>query len=326
MTKLTKKLIDDLPPSDGERILWDGELAGFGLRLRPGGSRTFIAQYRAGGGRQGTSRRFTVGRFGTLTVDEARAAARQILSAAARGEDPSAAKTAKRHEMTVNDLIALYAAQGTDHLKERNRRYMLARLAHHISPILGRKKISDVRVSDVEHMMREVKIGRTAKDVKTGPRARVIVRGGAGAANKAVRDLSAVFAFALRRELIPLNPCSAVKKPADGKRKRFLTLDEVQRFGKALLDMEANGANPKSTNIMRLWVFTGCRRDEIASLRWANVDLDRGVLRLEDSKTGFSIRPLAAPALALLASLPRGLANEAEISATVSLLELRRLV
>lgn len=305
MARLTKKAIEALAVTDREQFLWDSEVPGFGLRIRPGGSKTFVAQYRAGGGRQGTNRRFTVGRYGALTVEEARAQARRVLSAAAQGHDPSGDKAAKRRELTVSDLVALYAAEGTDHLKERNRRWTLARLQHHILPSLGRKKISDVRVSDVEQMMRDVKAGKTAKDQKAGPRARVIVRGGAGAATKAVRDLSAVFTFAMRRELVPVNPCSAVKKPADGKRTRFLSLEEVKRLGKALEDIEAEDANPKATDIMRLWALTGCRRDEIASLRWADIDLDRGVLRLADSKTGFSVRPLAGSAVAVLARIAR---------------------
>ncbi len=119
--------------------------------------------------------------------------------------------------MSVADLIDLYGEKGTDHLKERNRRWMLARLRHHVVPLLGRKKISDVRVADVEQFMRDVRTGKTAKDEKTGQRARVIVKGGAGAATKGVRDLSAVFTFAVRQELVIFNPCTPVKKPADGK-------------------------------------------------------------------------------------------------------------
>lgn len=208
--------------------------------------------------------------------------------------------------MTVAALVGLYAAEGTDHMKDRNRRWMLARLKHHVVPILGRKKISDVRVADVEHFMREVRAGKTAKDEKGAKlRSRIIVRGGAGAALKGVRDLSAVFTFAVRRELLQSNPCSAVKKPADGKRSRFLTLDEVQRFGAALDAFVAEGMSPKAIGIMRLLALTGCRRDEVAALKWSEVDFDRACLRLEDSKTGRSVRPLAGPALALLQAIER---------------------
>ena len=99
--KLTKRVVELLLCSDREYIKWDRELRGFGVRVRTGGSKTFIAQYRAGGGRSGTSRRFTVGRFGALTVDDARAIARDILNSAAKGGDPSADRKAKRREMTV---------------------------------------------------------------------------------------------------------------------------------------------------------------------------------------------------------------------------------
>lgn len=301
--KLTKRLVEALLATDRDVIAWDSELAGFGVRVRPGGSKTFIAQYRAGGGRSGTSRRFTVGRFGALTVEEARALARNTLNTAAKGGDPSADRKAKRRELTVEDLIELYVENGTDHLKAVNRSYVIARLRNHVTPLLGSRKISEVRVADIENLMRDIRAGKTAKDEKIGPRARVIVRGGPGAAAKCVRTLSAVFAFAIRRELIAVNPCAAAQKPSDSKRDRFLTVEEVRRLGVALEELESMGANPKALAIIRLWVLTACRRNEIAGLRWSEIDFDLACLRLETTKTGKSIRPLAAAAIALLQSV-----------------------
>lgn len=303
--RLTKRTIDAAPVSDRDQFLWDSEVKGFGVRIWPSGRKTFVAKYRVGGGRSGATRRFTIGTFGVLTVEEARIAARKVLGAVTQGADPSGDRQAKRREMTVAELLDVYAEKGTAHLKERNRRWMMARLRHHVVPLLGRKKISDVRPSDVEQFMRDVQIGRTAKDVKTGPRTRVIVKGGEGAAVKGVRDLSAVFTFAVRQDLLPANPCAPVKKSADGKRDRYLTLDEVKRLGAALDFIEAEEANPKAVAIMRLWALTGCRRDEIAGLRWSEVDLEHACLRLAATKTGRSVRPLANAALAVLQSVPR---------------------
>ncbi len=65
------------------------------------------------------------------------------------------------------------------------------------------------------------------------------------------------------------------------------------------------GPNPKALSIARLWALTGCRRDEIAGLRWSEVDLGRGLLVFGDSKTGKSVRPLGAAAVALLEALGR---------------------
>ena len=61
--KLTKRIVDAALPAERDVFVWDSDLTGFGLRVRPAGSKTFVAQYRAGGGRSGPTRRFTVGRF-----------------------------------------------------------------------------------------------------------------------------------------------------------------------------------------------------------------------------------------------------------------------
>ena len=106
--------------------------------------------------------------------------------------------------------------------------------------------------------------------------------------------------------MIPRNPCdlAAIRK-TDNKRDRFLTLEEVARLGEAFDALEAAGANVKAIKIARLWALTGCRRDEIAGLRWSEIDFQRGLLILTDSKTGRSVRPLGSAALVLLQSVTR---------------------
>jgi integrase len=95
---------------------------------------------------------------------------------------------------------------------------------------------------------------------------------------------------------------ASVRK-TDNRRERFLSLEEVKRLGEAMTELEAEGVNPKAVNIARLWALTGCRRNEIAALRWREVDLERGLLIFEDTKTGRSVRPLGGAAVALLESL-----------------------
>jgi integrase len=65
------------------------------------------------------------------------------------------------------------------------------------------------------------------------------------------------------------------------------------------------GANAKAIAIARLWALTGCRRDEIAGLKWSEVDFERSLLVLHESKTGKSIRPLGLAAIALLREIKR---------------------
>jgi integrase len=217
--------------------------------------------------------------------------------------------------MTVGSLIELYEAEGCyvqrgvrqgEAMKERTKAYTVARLRHHVLPLLGNKRISEVGPGEIERFVRDVAAGKTARDERIGPRKRIIVRGGEGAARKVVRDLSAVFSFAVRRGIAKENPVERASiRKTDNRRERFLTLDEVARLGAAFDELEVGGANSKAVAIARLWALTGCRRNEIAALRWSEVDFPRGLLVLSETKTGRSIRPLGAAAIALLQSLPR---------------------
>jgi integrase len=326
--KLTKTAIDDAEKTGRRHILWDDELPGFGLRVEANGAKVFIVRYRAdGGGRGATQRQSTIGRYGTLTAAQARKAAEKTLAAAALGQDPVGDLAAKRREMKVSELIDLYAAEGCivqrgirqgEPMKPTTKAYTLARLRHHVVPLLGTRRVSELTEGDVERFVRDVAKGRTAKDVRLDKkRGRVIVRGGEGAARKVVRDLSAMLSFAQRRRIISANPvATASVRKTDGRRERFLTTDEVKRLGKALdalgveggrgLDKHGNprpAMNAKALDIVRLLVLTGCRRNEVAGLRWSEVDLDRGLLIFSDTKTGKSVRPLAAAAAVLLREL-----------------------
>lgn len=311
-TKLTKRVVDAAEPREKRYEVWDSELSGFGLRVETSGRKTYIVRYRAnGGGRTSPRRLVIIGRHGVYSPEEARAEAKSVLAKATHAYhhgklDPAAELKAKRQAETVAELIDLYESEGTRDMKDRTRRYTLARLRHHVGPLLGRKKVIEITAQDVERFIRDVTDGKTAKDEKTGPRCRIIVRGGAGAAAKVVRDLSATLSFARRRGMIAQNPCDAVQKPADNARHRHLSLKEVQRLGDALTALEGEGMNAKAIAITRLWALTGCRRDEIAGLKWPEVDFERGCLILEDSKTGRSVRPLGTHALTLLAVQRRG--------------------
>ena len=313
---LTKTVVDGAETADRRYHLWDSELVGFGLRVEPTGIRTFIAKYRAsGGGRTAPQRVVTIARFGTLTVDQARKQAKKILASVAVGNDPAAELQAKRREIKMDALIDLYEDKGCvvqrgirqgEPMKPRTKTYTMARLRHHVVPLLGHRRASEINAGDIETFVADVAAGKTSRDEKVGPRRRLIVRGGAGAARKVVRDLSAVFSFARRSEIVSTNPCNtAAVRKTDNQNKRYLTLEEVTRLGAALDEVELEGANPKAVKIARLWALTGCRRDEIAGLRWGEVNLEGGFLELDDSKTGKSIRPLGTAAVIILKSIDK---------------------
>ena len=313
---LTKKVVDAAEKQAKRYHLWDSELVGFALRVEPSGVKTFVIKYRAnGGGRSAKQHWLVIGRFGPLTPDQARKIAKAKLGGVAAGADPASELQAKRCEMTMAALVDLYEKEGCiiqrgkrqgEPMKPKTKAYTLARLRNHVVPLLGTTRAPEINPGDIERFVADVTAGKTARDEKVGPRKRIIVRGGAGAARKVVRDLSAVFSFAQRSEIVKRNPCeTAAVRKTDNRNERYLRLEEVTRLGAALDELEAEGMNPKAVNIARLWALTGCRRDEIAGLRWSEVYEDEGLLILGDSKTGKSLRPLGAAAVALLKSIAK---------------------
>ncbi len=121
-----------------------------------------------------------VGRFGVLTPEQARDKARKILGEVANGGDPALAQQNRRDEMTISELIDLYEREGCVYqrgkrrgtsMKDDTKRYTLARLQNHVVPLLGRKRISDVRIPDVVKFSADVTAGKTAKDQKLGAKA-----------------------------------------------------------------------------------------------------------------------------------------------------------
>ncbi|MBC2653475.1 tyrosine-type recombinase/integrase [Novosphingobium aerophilum] len=315
-SSLTKRTVDAAHSTGKRYHIWDCDLRGFGLRIEPSGIKTFIAKYRVGGGGRNAPQRIqTIGRYGTLTPEEARRKAKAVLGSVAAGADPQGDLSARRREMTMAALIDFYETHGCvvqrgkrigEPMKPLTKAYTLARLRHHVIPLLGNRRAKDVTSGDIERFAADVAAGKTAKNEKVGPRKRIIVKGGPGASRKVVRDLSAVFSFAKRSEIVERNPVeNAAVRKTDGQKTRFLTLEEVSRLGSALDELERDGTNIKAINIARLWALTGCRRNEIAGLKWDEVDFENGMLVLEDSKTGQSMRPLGAAALTLLKQIER---------------------
>lgn len=313
---LIKRTVDAAHPADKRYYIWDKDLKGFGLRIEPSGIKTFVTKYRVnGGGRNAPHRIQTVGRLGALTPEEARRKAKTILGSVAAGADPQGDLATRRREMNMAALINFYEEHGCvvqrgrrigEPMKPLTKAYTLARLRHHVVPLLGNRRARDVTSGDIERFAADVSAGKTAKNEKVGPRKRIIVKGGPGASRKVVRDLSAVFSFAKRSEIVERNPVeNAAVRKTDGQKTRFLTLEEVGRLGSALDELENDGTNTKAINIARLWALTGCRRNEIAGLKWEEVDFESGMLVLEDSKTGQSMRPLGTAALTLLQQIER---------------------
>jgi integrase len=328
VAKLTKGVVDGLEAGAKPYVAWCGTLPGFGVSVRPSGSKSFIAQYDFGG-RRGVTRRVTIGAYGKpWTVEQARKEAGPILRNAKSGIDHAEAKAKRRAEMTVAELCDEYVADGCDHKKASTVSTDKGRIERHIKPLLGGMKISDVKRGDIEKFMRAVATGKTATDVKTKAHGRAIVTGGKGAATRTVRLLGGIFSYAVKHEYLKENPRAGVKVYADGKGERFLSPEEITRLGEALREAETIGLpwqvkegpkakhtpkkgdqreviSPYAVAAIRLLMLTGCRAGEILNLQWAYVDLERGILNLPTSKTGAKKVLIGAAAMKVLAELPR---------------------
>lgn len=326
--RLTQDLVAGLEPRASDYVVWCKALPGFGCRVRPTGSKSFIAQYRIGG-RNAPTRKVTLGSYGKLTVDEARKAAKGVLAGAELGQDEATERAKKRAEMTVSQLCDEYLRDGCELKKASTLATDRSRIDRHIKPLLGRRQIGDVSRADIERFMRDVATGKTAVDVKTKKQGRAIVTGGKGTATRTVRLLGGIFTYAVERGYIATSPRAGVKTYADGKGERFLSLDELERLGASLREAETTGLpwsfndeklakhrpvkdenrreviSPHAIAAIRLLLLTGARAGEILNLRWSDVDFERGILNLADSKTGAKKVVLGAPALAVLAEVPR---------------------
>ncbi|MBW9058328.1 tyrosine-type recombinase/integrase [Agrobacterium pusense] len=309
MSKLTKRMIDALQPRDKDYFEWDDELAGFGVRVWPTGKKTYVAQYRAGK----QTRRFKIGSHGALTVEEARKQAKTVLGDVARGEDPQQDRATRRKSLTVKDLCDAYFAAADKGLifgkrgkpKKSSTLYVdRGRANRHIIPLLGNKLVQDLTTADVVKMMRDVTVGKTALNEKTEKlRGRAIVQGGAGTASQAVTLMSAILTYAASEGIVPHNVARGIQKPAVGRRTRRLTADEYLSLGKVL---DASQGEPwQAVAGIKLFLLTGFRLQEIAALKWREVDEAGSCFRLGDSKTGESVRPVGRPVFDVLKSLER---------------------
>jgi integrase len=308
---ITKKTIIAIPQNS---TAWDegkGAVAGFGARRQKGAAVAYVVKYRTADGRQ---RWATVGRHGAPWNPEmARDEARRILGEVAKGGDPARTKREARQAASVAELCDDYLDSCTaGRVLTRRQTPKKAstldgdrgRIERHIKPLLGALKVAAVTSADIERFRDAVSEGATAARIKTGKHGLARVAGGRGTATRAMGMLGALFSFAVRRGLRPDNPVRGVARHAYEQRQRRVDNSEYAALGEALQTMP-DSAWPIAVAAIRFLAFTGWRRGEMLALKWPEVDLATRTVRLADTKTGASMRPLSHAACDVLRSLPR---------------------
>jgi integrase len=280
-----------MPEGKLEHIEFDDSMPGFGLRVRNGGQRehrTYILQYKIGP----KQRRITLGNVAKIGLDEAHRKARKLFGRIADGEDPANEKALARTEASHTfDVIAsdfLTVQQAL--LKPRSFIETQRFLQKHWKP-LHRLALASISRATVAAQLRII-----AKEH------------GLVSADRARAALSKFFSWAMGEGLTETNPVIGTNKAAGEikARDRVLTDNELATIWRGVLDNDYG-------RIVRLLILTGCRRDEIGSLRWSEVNNEARLIALpgERTKNGrIHDVPLSKAALEIIDSSPRRLSRD----------------
>lgn len=332
MAKLTKKAVEAAIPDGKPFFLWDagdGAVKGFGVKISATGKKVFVAKFRIGGGRSAPTKRVSIGEFGTWTVEQGRARAAELIREGQAGIDRKATDAAMRE-----------AAQAARTSADKERRLARNLRMDRLAARFMRDHVRVRRKAATDDFYRHI-ITKYIFPAFKHRDARTITRGEINTlhvsladkpatANRVVTVISAIYGFAEQIELLPDNirrPTYRIEKYKEQSKERFLDGAELQRLGATIREAETNGIaydvdnskpnskhapkpenrfvkiDPEAAAALRMLIFTGARLREILNLTWKEVDLERGLLRLRDSKTGPKTVLLNAPARAVLVSL-----------------------
>jgi integrase len=285
--KLTKTVVDSAQPHKEPYELRDAAIPGFLLKVTPTGRKVFMVAYIANNGQR---RKPAIGRFGEITVEQARAIAQDWLADVRKGKDPSAEKSAARRTPTVSELFERFI---TDYSEPRNKPSTVeANRGYgklYIIPNLGRMKVTDVTRADISNLMKKMSKFPTN-------------------ANRVLSAVRKMFNMAEVWGMRPdgSNPCRHVPKFPERGKTRLITDAELKRLYAYLHQAEVEGLeHPLILLAVRLQFEFAARMSEILKLEWAWVDFDNRRVEWPDSKTGGMSKPMSAEAVRLLHAAPR---------------------
>ncbi len=276
--KIGLAVVNAIPP---DTTIWDTDLKGFCIRRQKSDAVSYMLKVRV----LGRIRWFTIGRHGQpWTPDAARQRAREIVA------NPAAAdQTAPTVSLTVNAIASQFMATHGPKLKRSTHYVYNCLLRTYIQPAFGEQPIAIITRAAV-----------SAAHAKWKDNSR--------SANHALAVFSKIMSWAEDQGYRPedSNPCRRVQRYKESKREKFLTTTELGRLGAALDKAETEHlAGTFAIAAIRLLILTGARLNEILTLQWSHVDLERQMIFLPDSKTGQKPLHLNDPAIAVLTSLPR---------------------
>lgn len=276
--KLTRDALNSLalPAGKLDHVYWDDSLPGFGCRLR-GSRKTWLVQYRI----RGHQHRKSLGDIRKVSLEAARAIARKRFAMVELGVDPAAEKAAARlaevsTALTFRSVTDRYLDTKKSSLRLSTYNSAVLHFTAHWAPF------ATLPIGTI-----------TRADIAARLQALVKERGKVGAA-RARANLSAVFAWAMREGLVDSNPTVATNRPDAGTRPRERVLSNDELFA------IWNACDSDDGRIIRLLILFGCRRQEIGSLLWREVDFENGTLTISGERAkNHRALTLALPPIAL---------------------------
>ena len=285
--KLTKSAVDAAQPQAEAVELRDTLVPGFLCKITPAGRKVFMLQYRTNAGER---RKPSLGLYGELTVEQARSLAQEWLAQVRRGGDPAAEKAEARQAPTVKELCTKFME---DYSKKRNKLSTQAGyqavINRNIIPLLGRKKVQDVKRPKIAGLMEKLSYKQTE-------------------ANKVFSVLRKMFNMAEVWGYRPdgTNPCRHVPMFPAGKSTHLISDEEMGNLFRQLDKIESEGLENYVIPLgIRLQFEFAGRRSEIIALEWNWVDLQNRRVVWPDSKTGGMSKPMSEEAYRLLSTAPR---------------------
>ncbi len=277
--RINKRLVDSLKPKDGKKIVvYDLHLTGFGLVVYPSGRRSFFVEY----GPRGARRRMTLGAYGPLTVEQARAMALETLSTAVHGDDPLDARRARQQAVRFGDFKDEYIEAVKKRKKQPRHDIRFLGMA---SEHWKRRTLASITPRDVQNLMLEIS-GR-----------------GHTTANRWLASVRAFFEEACRQGLIEHNPARRIQKFRENPpRDRVLTDEELTRVMDAIEQLK----DPFVRTALLVIIHTGARKAEVLNAKWEQIELDAGIWRIPSPKAGHpQVMPLDEYTVELLRKAER---------------------
>ncbi len=275
--RLTDAAIGRLRPREREYTVWDSRLPGLGVRVRPSGGSSWIFLLKTGGG----TRKISLGPVVLKTVAQVRREC-HVLSAAP-GNEREPEEIGHSVPSFRGFVAGAWKEAHFNRYKPSTRKGVRYVLAKQLLPAFGSKPLDRISPAQIRRWFDAFS--------QTAP----------GGANHDLEILQQIMNFAVACGHINANPARGVKRNRRSALTRFLSREEIGRLHK-LLDEQSGKSRKQQADIIRLLLFTGCRRSEIVQLRWSEVRDD--VLALADSKTGPRNVPLNAGARRILERQP----------------------